>query len=123
MNAPVPVPTVDVHEAAARLDGGSGEPLLVDVRELHEIVAVRAPGAVFLPMTSFGIRYAELPRDRPLLLICAAGGRSATATAYLLQNGFADVSNVAGGMTAWQRAGYAVTSGPIQPGEGDLPKG
>ena len=121
MNPFVPVPTIDVHEAATRLEAGPGAPLLVDVRELSEIVATRATGAVFLPLTSFGIRFGELPHDRPLLIICAAGGRSASATAHLLNHGYADVTNIAGGMIAWQRAGYAVKSGPIESGEGDLP--
>jgi rhodanese-related sulfurtransferase len=121
MNPPSSIPTIDVHTAVTRLEGGPGEPLLVDVRELHELIAVRAPAAVFMPLTSFALRYRELPRDRPLLIICAAGSRSATATAQLLQSGYTDVVNVAGGMIAWQRAGYVIKHGPIEPDEGGLP--
>ena len=52
-------------------------------------------------------------RDRPLLLMCAAGSRSAAATAWLMRNGYSDVANVAGGINEWQKAGLPVRSGPI----------
>jgi rhodanese-related sulfurtransferase len=71
-------------------------------------------------MSSFATRYTELPRDRPILVMCASGARSGAATAFLLRNGWADVWNVDGGINAWQRAGLPVRSGPIEPGEGEL---
>lgn len=123
------VPTIGVHEAAsAAADavdaaggiGGPKAPLLVDVREGNEFVAVRAPGAVLFPTSSFLLRYEELPRDRPLHVICASGSRSAAVAAWLLRNGWSDVHDVAGGMTAWLRAGLEVRRGPLAPGEGDL---
>lgn len=118
---PAGIPAIDVEETSARL-GGTGEPspLLVDVREPDELQAVRVAGAVHLPMSSFAERHAELPQDRPLLVMCASGSRSAAATAFLLRNGWTDVQNVAGGITAWQRAGLPVKSGRLEPGEGEL---
>jgi rhodanese-related sulfurtransferase len=95
-------------------------PLLVDVRERSEFVQVRAPGAVLYPTSSFLLRFEELPRDRPLHVICHSGSRSAAVTAWLLRNGWTDVHNVAGGMTAWVRAGLATRHGPLAPDEGDL---
>ena len=103
--------------------GGVGGPrtaLLVDVRDPNEFVAVRAPGAVLFPTSSFLLRFEELPRDRPLHVICASGSRSAAVAAWLLRNGWSDVHDVAGGMTAWLRAGLEVRRGPLAPGEGDL---
>jgi rhodanese-related sulfurtransferase len=82
---------------------------------------VRAPGVVLIPLSEFATRYGELPRDRPLLMICAAGSRSERAAEFLLANGFPDVANVAGGIIAWQAAGLPVTGGPPAPGEGDPP--
>jgi rhodanese-related sulfurtransferase len=125
------IPTIDVHEAATGRSAGAGPngaagaddasvPLLVDVRERNEFIEVRAPGAVLYPTSSFLLRFEELPRDRPLHVICNSGSRSAAVTAWLLRNGWTDVLNVAGGMSAWVRAGHAVRRGPLAPGEGDL---
>lgn len=128
------IPTVDVLEAERRLGtaaedaetrtGGAPTPapLLVDVREPNEFAAVRAEGAVLLPLSTFLLRYRELPQDRPLLMICQTGSRSGQATAFLLANGWADVVNVAGGTLAWARAGLAMRRGAPVPGEGDLPR-
>lgn len=120
------VPTIEVGDAAAAAGrsalgaGGPDAPILVDVRERHEFVRVRAPGAVVYPTSSFLLRSEELPRDRPLHVICNSGSRSAAVTAWLLRNGWTDVHDVAGGMTAWVRAGLETRSGPLAPGEGDL---
>ncbi len=114
------VPTIDVLDAAAGADGAPGSPLLVDVRERDEFVSFRAPGAVLYPTSSFLLRFEELPRDRPLHIVCNSGSRSAAVTAWLLRNGWTDVHNVAGGMLAWMRAGLEVRRGVLEPGEGDI---
>jgi len=121
---PGAVPAVDVSEAADRLGGGAeagNDPLLVDVREMDEFRDVRIEGAALVPMSQFALRHGELPKDRPLLVMCAGGTRSAAATAFLLRSGWTDVANVDGGITAWQRAGLPVKTGTPEPGEGDLP--
>ena len=74
-----------------------------------------------MPLSTFLLRYRELPRDRPLLMICRSGARSGQATAFLIANGWTDVVNVAGGTLAWERAGLPVRRGAPAPGEGDLP--
>jgi rhodanese-related sulfurtransferase len=114
------VPTIDVHAAAAAADGTPAAPVLVDVRERDEFMGFRAPRAVLYPTSSFLLRFEELPRDRPLHVICNSGSRSTAVTAWLLRNGWTDVHNVAGGMVAWLRAGLEVRRGPLAPGEGDL---
>jgi rhodanese-related sulfurtransferase len=121
------IPTVAVTDASDRLTEGSGgaaeaaqAPLLVDVREPAEFAEVRAEGAVLVPLSTFMLRYQELPRDRPLLMICRSGARSGQATAFLLANGWADVANVGGGMLAWLQAGLPARRGTPEPGEGDL---
>lgn len=118
---PSAIPTVDPVEAERRLREDPDQPLLLDVREQDEFAAVRVAGAALLPTSSFVARVAELPTDRPLLVICHMGSRSAAVTGYLRQAGRTDVTNVAGGMDQWQRAGLPVVRGPVQPGEGDLP--
>lgn len=119
-----PIPTIDVHEAYRRVveEGADDDgPLLVDVREVNEYIAVRAEGAVLFPLSQFMVRYQELPVNRPLLMICQAGGRSAQATAFLLANGWEDVTNVAGGTGAWLAAGLGARSGA--PGPDELQRG
>ena len=124
MSQPPPgIPTVDVREAdRRRREGGETVPLVVDVREPNEFETVRLEdGVALVPLSQFATRWEELPRDRPLLMMCAGGGRSAAATAHLLRNGYTDVANVAGGITDWERSGLPVRRGPVTAGEGDLP--
>jgi rhodanese-related sulfurtransferase len=119
------VPTISPRDAATALDQAAGDPagpLLVDVREPDEFAAQRATGAVLLPISEFVARHGELPRNRPLLVICQSGSRSASATMFLLQNGWTDVRNVEGGTGAWAMAGLPTRSGAPDPGEGDLPR-
>lgn len=113
------IPTISV-EAALQQQQGDPPALLVDVREMDEFLELRAVGSAFVPISELGMRFAELPRDQPLLMLCHSGGRSSRATAFLLQQGYSDVSNVAGGMMAWKRASLPMRSGPLDPGEGDL---
>jgi rhodanese-related sulfurtransferase len=118
------LPSVDVQEAHRRVTGGAGDaatkPLIVDVREPNEFAAVRLDGVALIPMSRFADEMAKLPKDRPLLIMCAAGSRSAAVTGHLLRNGFTDVANVTGGITEWERAGLPVRRGPVTPGEGEL---
>ncbi|MFN8519344.1 MAG: rhodanese-like domain-containing protein [Chloroflexota bacterium] len=86
-----PTPTITTTEANERLaSGDQPAPLLVDVREASEFGVIRVPGAVLLPLSTLATRFEELPHDRPLLLMCAVGGRSARATDFLVANGYPD---------------------------------
>jgi len=115
------IPSIAVTDAEERLRSESDpRPLLVDVREPGEFEFVRAAGAALVPMSSFATDHTALPKDRPLFVVCAAGGRSAAATAFLLRSGWTDVVNVDGGMTAWEGAGLPVRRGTVAPGEGTL---
>jgi rhodanese-related sulfurtransferase len=102
---------VDVTQAASAAE--SGEVLLLDVREDAEWVAGRAPMAVHAPMS--GLRQDTVPRDRPVLVLCRVGGRSAAVAQALLQLGY-DVANVTGGMLSWSAAGLPVVRDGGQPG-------
>ena len=120
---PSRIPAVTVLEAHDRLaaDTTAAGPLLVDVREPNEFAEFRADGAVLLPLSTFMLRHQSLPRDRQLLMICRTGARSGQATAFLLANGWPDVTNVEGGTLAWVRAGLPARQGQPDAGEGDLP--
>jgi rhodanese-related sulfurtransferase len=78
--------------------------VIVDVRQPVETRSGTVPGAVLIPLSEFGRRMVELPRDRPILTICRSGHRSPLAARQLKQAGY-DVTDVAGGMMAWERAG------------------
>jgi rhodanese-related sulfurtransferase len=120
MNPGPPIPQIDVAEAERRLREDPGRPLLVDVREAYEFAEVRAPGAVLVPMSSFQARVGELPTDRPLMIVCHLGSRSAAVAGFLIRSGRDDVVNVAGGMDAWERGGLPIRRGTPEPDEGAL---
>ena len=121
MTLPGQIPSIDVREAERRIREDPVAPLLLDVREPGEFLAVRAPGAVLLPTSTFVARVGELPADVPLLVMCHLGSRSAAVVGYLLRSGRTDVVDVGGGMDAWERAGLPVVRGALAPGEGDVP--
>lgn len=86
--------------------------LLVDVREQDEYDAVHAEGAQLFALSEFEARAGELPKDRPLVMICRSGARSQRAGEWLLQHGYSDVVNLQGGTNAWVEDGLpAVRSG------------
>ncbi|HUR63682.1 MAG TPA: HesA/MoeB/ThiF family protein [Candidatus Thermoplasmatota archaeon] len=94
-NAPE-VTDIPVHELAPRL----GQFFLLDVREPEEHEEFALPHSLLVPLGQLPRRLAELPRDRPIAVYCAVGGRSARATDFLRAQGFNAV-NVRGGVRAW----------------------
>lgn len=76
-------------------------PYLLDVREAWEVAQGIIPGGVHIPMNSVPKRMTEIPQDKPVVVYCASGSRSYSVTAFLLENGFADVTNLEGGIHAW----------------------
>ena len=118
-----PIPSIDVAAAdARRRSTETPTPILLDVRELAEHASVRPEGAVLAPLSSLVALIPDLPRDRPIFVICHSGARSAMVTGHLLANGWADVLNVAGGMIAWERALLPTRRGSPDPKEYELPK-
>jgi rhodanese-related sulfurtransferase len=88
-------------EEASRLLAGPNPPVLIDVREPDEFVVCRIEGARLVPMNTVAARLAEIPQDRPVLVQCHHGGRSMKVTQFLRAKGFAQVSNLQGGIEAW----------------------
>jgi hydroxyacylglutathione hydrolase len=78
--------------------------VVLDVREPHEWEEGHVPGALHIPMRQVADRVAEIPRDRPVALICRGGPRSSLVGSLLLARGFRDLTNVWGGMTGWLEA-------------------
>jgi len=96
-----PIPEIDVLEAKQRIDEGA---ILVDVREQNEYDDAHIPGSQLVALSSFAQNYEDLPKDKPLIMQCRSGARSGQATQFLLQNGYTDVVNMAGGILAWGEA-------------------
>src|SRR4051812_1727138 len=88
--------------AAERL--AAGDALAVDVRGPGERAQKSIAGSVGIPLNRLAERAKELPRDRPLLVYCAGGYRSSIAASLLQRDGFTRVSEIAGGLAAWETA-------------------
>ena len=93
--------------AADRL-ASTAPPVLVDVRSPREHDDKRISGAVSMPLNHLAERIRELPRDRPLIVHCAGGYRSSIAASLLMREGRSDVSELAGGIAAWEAAGLSL---------------
>jgi sulfur dioxygenase len=80
---------------------------VIDVRQPDEFYGAtgHVPGAVLVPLDQLAGSLAEWDRHRPLLVVCQSGRRSAMACAWLADEGFDAVHNLAGGMLAWRAAG------------------
>src|SRR6267142_342682 len=86
----------------------TGVPLLVDVRGPREREQKHVAASINVPLNHLIERVGELPTHRPLLLHCAGGYRSSIAASVLQAHGFRQVSEIAGGIGAWEAAGLPV---------------
>jgi molybdopterin/thiamine biosynthesis adenylyltransferase/rhodanese-related sulfurtransferase len=92
--------TILATELKAMQDAGE-DFLLVDVREPAEWEIVRIPGAILIPKGELPAHLSELPQDKPIVVYCKSGVRSAEALATLKGAGFKTAKHVQGGVTAW----------------------
>lgn len=84
--------------------------VLVDVRSPQELGEGSIPGSRLMPFGELAQGRMTLPAGHPLLLICAVGGRSYAVGQYFSGNGYGEIYNLAGGISAWKAAGL-----PLQP--------
>ena len=98
---------VGADVAAARIASAS-PPVMVDVRAPSERAQRHIDGSKHIPLNHLVERLTEIPRDRSVLVFCAGGYRSSIAASLLQRHGFANVSELAGGITAWETAGLPV---------------
>lgn len=95
-----------------------GDAVFVDVREPYEFAGGHIEGSVPIPMTQIPDRWEEIPADRPIVVVCHLGQRSAVVVDFLRHR---DISaeNLEGGLDEWARQGLELTRpdlGPHRPG-------
>jgi len=95
------VPQVGAEEARVMLE--TQRPLVLDVRRATEFAAGHIAGAINIAHTRLLARIQEVPTDRPILVHCQLGGRSAKAASLLRRHG-RTVTDMAGGFAAWRAA-------------------
>lgn len=95
------IPQIDPTDVAAAVAGGAA---ILDVRNDAEWAHGHLPEARHIPLGHLGARLDEVPTDRPVVVHCQAGRRSAIAASLLRRAGFVNVTNLRGGYAAWEDA-------------------
>jgi phage shock protein E len=122
--APIPAPTptsapvatqVDITQLGPNVDvatvkalQGRDDVVILDVREQSEYDAGHIAGVKLIPKGTIANRLSEIPKDKPVIVTCHSGNRSGQVTDFLRQQGYTNVHNMTGGISAWQQAGYPV---------------
>lgn len=94
---------IDAPQLASLLQETSA-PLLLDVREPHELEISWLPNATNIPLGTLAARLSELDSAREMVVFCKAGTRSARALELLVSAGFKRVKNLRGGINAWAKS-------------------
>lgn len=92
--------TITVRELKDRLDKGE-QVFLLDVREPHEYSLANIEGSTLIPLGTLPASLNQLDPNNEIVALCHKGMRSADAVGFLLQQGFANVKNLIGGIDAW----------------------
>jgi rhodanese-related sulfurtransferase len=95
-----PAAVADLHS--------EGDIVIVDVRQDWEYEQVRVPGSLLIPLDALLERKDEVPTDQTVVLLCRSGNRSSQALGLLSDEGFDNVHNLVGGITAWEQQGHPV---------------
>ncbi len=85
--------------AAMRIEGKTHE--VLDVREAWELDICKLTDCLHIPLGELARRIDELPKDRPIVVVCHTGHRSLMATQFLRESGLAQATNLQGGVEAW----------------------
>jgi rhodanese-related sulfurtransferase len=103
------VPQLQPAEAQEKLQSTT-KPFLLDVREPEEFRQAHIQGAVLIPLGTLQNNLGRLPKNREIVVVCASGSRSISATKSLVSAGY-QALNMRGGMGNWMRAGLPVKRG------------
>lgn len=109
ISADGPLPTaVSVADAVHLQDAGA---FVLDVRQPEEWVSYHIAGTTLIPPGEPPQRFAEVPRDKPIVVVCHSGNRSQQGRDILLNAGFTRVTSMTGGLVAWQTQGLPLATG------------
>ena len=105
-DAPAAVPAeISLDEAHQMYEEGV---FFLDVRTQEEWDEFHAPNSTLIPLDQLESRLGELPDDEQIVVVCRSGNRSQVGRDTLLNNGFDQVTSMAGGLNAWRSAGFPV---------------
>lgn len=102
---------LSASEAYRMLQQKKEEMFLLDVRTVEEYRQARLAGSRLIPINHLIKRLQEVPKNRPILVYCAVGSRSAQVVGYLARLGYPEIYNLYGGIYAWKKEGYPVLKG------------
>ena len=111
-DSPTDPSELEPPELAAMLSAREAQ--LVDVRDESEHAAGHVSGALHIPIAQLSERAGEIARDRPVVLYCRGGDRSAVAAEALRASGF-EAYSMSGGLLAWAEGGL-----PLEPADGTV---
>jgi rhodanese-related sulfurtransferase len=99
----------EMEPAQVQAELAAGRIHLVDVREENEWRMQRIAGAIHAPLSGLMRAAAQLPDDKPVILYCLSGARSAQAVSLLQGLGLPHDTHMRGGISAWHRSGLPIT--------------
>jgi rhodanese-related sulfurtransferase len=92
------------------LDAGKDQIHLIDVRTEGEVSRGVIDGAIHIPLHLLAVARQEIPQDKPVVIYCNSGARSAQACAFMAAKGFENMHNLSGGIMAWARSGKPLSA-------------
>lgn len=96
------IPGITPTELKQRLDNGE-DILVIDVRERWELAITSLPFAHQIRMVEILRHVKDIPKDRPVVIMCRSGSRSVRTVEMLQLHGFSNLLNLEGGILAWAR--------------------
>jgi rhodanese-related sulfurtransferase len=99
---------ISVEKVAEILKTQKDSYIILDVRTKEEFGSGHLERAVLIPVDELETRFGELAKDKPIIVYCRSGNRSAKAAAMLISKGFSPVYDMTGGINAWTGKGYPV---------------
>jgi hydroxyacylglutathione hydrolase len=98
----------NVDSEAYRENFQPGDHILVDVREHFEWDRGHLPGAIHIPLGDLPDSLDQIPKNKPVVVVCAAGHRSVTGSEFLLQSGYTEVYSLSDGTNGWIKKGFPI---------------
>lgn len=99
---------IDFSTYIAKFRDNGTDYALIDVRETDEYASGHLAGAINIPLSELQDRYGEITTEKPIVLVCARGGRSARAAEFIATKGYTSLYNLDGGTLGWIEEGYPV---------------